>query len=426
MDLSDHFGRPRLAADIAQKLVHGPASKVIALIGSRGIGKSTFLRQEVAPAIRRLGALVVMADLWGETDKDPADVVVGAVQKALDANETIVARFAHAVGLKGVGFGSLSLAFDHGGAHEKRGGLWVYRSMEALSARMRRPIILIIDEAQQMLATERGDSMLYTLKATRDLLNNDRGLYGVRTVFTGSDRTKLLMMLGGRHTMYSASQFAFPELGEDFLHWVRRKYELPPSVDDALLERMFQRAESRPEVLMDAALRVALYGQFEGVSLRHAFERAVDRRLAKVHQPFLKAMDPLDPIDDAVLRVVAATPSTIAGFDSRTMALYGTVVRELDPDWNRAPKRRDIEQSLKRLTALKLMWGSVLGIHLLADPTLAGAMRRAGLLDIVPEIPGGRWPDSDEDLDAFIGSPCGAGPQTSEDASSGHLVPVDA
>lgn len=177
---------------------------------------------------------------------------------------------------------------------------------------------------------------------------------------------------------------------------------------------------------MDAALRVALYGQFEGAGVRYAFERAVDLRLAKVHQPFLKAMDPLDPIDDAVLRVVAATPSTIAGFDTRTMGLYRTVVQELDPDWSRAPERRDIEQSLKRLTALKLMWGSVLGIHMLADPTLAGAMRRAGLLDIVPAMPGGRRSDGDEDLDPFIVPTSGAGLQTSEDASSGHLAPVDA
>ncbi|MCA3235993.1 MAG: hypothetical protein INH06_27410, partial [Cupriavidus sp.] len=55
MDLSDHFGRPQLAAELAHKLVHGPCGKVIALIGSRGIGKSTFLRQEVAPAIGKLG-----------------------------------------------------------------------------------------------------------------------------------------------------------------------------------------------------------------------------------------------------------------------------------------------------------------------------------------------------------------------------------
>nr|WP_291455064.1 ATP-binding protein [Cupriavidus sp.] len=384
------------------------------------------MRQEVAPAIGKLGALVVMADLWGKPDEDPADVVIGAVQKVLDANESIVARFAHAVGLKGVGFGGVSLDIDVGGGQEKRGGLWVYRSMEALSARTRRPIILIIDEAQQLLATERGDSMLYTLKATRDLLNGDPGLYGLRTVFTGSDRTKLLMMLGGRHTMYSASRFAFPALGADFLHWVRSKYDLPDSVGDALLESMFERAEGRPEVLMDAALQVALYAPFDEAGVTHAFEWAVDIHLAKVHQPFLKSMDSLDPIDDAVLRVVAADPTTIAGFDKGTMGLYRTVVQELDPEWNRVPKRRDIEQSLKRLTALKLMWGSVLGIHMLADPTLAGAMRRAGLLDIVPEHPNRRRYDADDDLRQFVGRMPLARAHAADDASSECLVPTDA
>lgn len=426
MDLADHFGRPQLAAELAQKLVHGPCGKVIALIGSRGIGKSTFLRQEVAPAIGKLGALVVMADLWGKPDEDPADVVIGAVQKVLDANESIVARFAHAVGLKGVGFGGVSLDLELDDGTERRGGLWVYRSMEALSARTRRPIILIIDEAQQLLASKRGDSMLYTLKATRDLLNGDPGLYGLRTVFTGSERTKLLLMLGGRHTMYSASRFAFPALGADFLHWVRAKYDLPDSVGDALLERMFERAEGRPEVLMDATMQVALYAGVEAVSIRHAFERAVDFHLAEVHQPFLRSMDSLDPIDDAVLRVVAADPTTIAGFDKGTMDLYRTVVRALDPEWTRPPKRRDIEQSLKRLTALKLIWGSVLGIHMLADPTLAGAMRRAGLLDIVPEHPDRRRYDADHDLRQFVGRMPLARAQAADDASSECLVPTDA
>ena len=79
------FHRPAYAADMAQQLLKPTALQLqvrsgVFLSGIRRIGKTTFLRQDLIPALESRGALVVYVDLWADRSKNPASLVHEAVK----------------------------------------------------------------------------------------------------------------------------------------------------------------------------------------------------------------------------------------------------------------------------------------------------------------------------------------------------------
>ncbi|MDE3011469.1 MAG: hypothetical protein KGI67_11330 [Pseudomonadota bacterium] len=49
----------------------------------RRIGKTTFLRGDLIPALEAQGAIVVYVDLWSNIAAKPSDLLLGAVRKTL-------------------------------------------------------------------------------------------------------------------------------------------------------------------------------------------------------------------------------------------------------------------------------------------------------------------------------------------------------
>jgi len=74
------YRRNQYAADLAQQLLKPTALQVqvrsgVFLSGIRRIGKTTFLRQDLVPALEAMGALVIYVDLWVDRSKSPAALV---------------------------------------------------------------------------------------------------------------------------------------------------------------------------------------------------------------------------------------------------------------------------------------------------------------------------------------------------------------
>lgn len=77
--------------------------------------------------------------------------------------------------------------------------------------------MLIIDEAQQSLATEAGKNTMFALKAARDA-ENQLGLPNqFDLVMTGSHRDKLAALIHDQHTpFFGAHVRDFPTLGSNY------------------------------------------------------------------------------------------------------------------------------------------------------------------------------------------------------------------
>lgn len=192
------FRRQALAADLARKILEvsptSAASSGLFLAAPRRTGKSTFLREDLRPALEQAGALVVYADLWEDRRADPGDTIVSAVRQKLGRHEGVITRLARAAGMDKVELGGVSFSLDRVGLGE---GISLSIALAALSDEAKQPIALVIDEAQHAIVSEKGNDALFALKAARDELNSSRH-HGLRIVATGSNRDKLAMLRSGR------------------------------------------------------------------------------------------------------------------------------------------------------------------------------------------------------------------------------------
>ena len=85
---TDVFHRTAYAEQMAQQLLqpsplHMNVRSGVLLSGIRRVGKTTFLRQDLVPALEARGALVVYVDLWADRSKSPASLVHEAVRVTL-------------------------------------------------------------------------------------------------------------------------------------------------------------------------------------------------------------------------------------------------------------------------------------------------------------------------------------------------------
>ena len=87
--MGDIFLRPELAGQIARQLLQPSVLDVglrsgLFLSGLRRTGKTTFLRNDLIPALEQQGALVIYVDLWSDTQISPARLVRAAINKTLE------------------------------------------------------------------------------------------------------------------------------------------------------------------------------------------------------------------------------------------------------------------------------------------------------------------------------------------------------
>jgi len=229
MDKDPIYHRPVLAHRLASMLLgndplSGAGRSGLFLSAPRRTGKSTFLRNDLIPAVENAGAVAIYVDLWADKTRDAGDLIAEAIRDALAAQSGKVARGLRTLarikkaGAKGelAGFkGEFGFELETIGEPH---GTTLAKALEALYRRLEKPIVLIIDEAQHALSTERGADTLFALKAARDALNLAARKPQLAIVATGSARGKIADMVMRRNqAFYGASVETFPPLGEPFV-----------------------------------------------------------------------------------------------------------------------------------------------------------------------------------------------------------------
>ncbi len=264
------FHRTALADDLAARLLAPPATSAsgagLFLAAPRRTGKSTFLREDLRPALARRGALVIYADLWADKAADPGDVIVAAIRAALGQREGVIARLARSSGLDKVSLGGLAFTLDKIGLAR---GVSLSTALSALSDDAGTMTVLIVDEAQHAITSDHGADALFALKAARDELNSSSH-HGLRIVATGSNRDKLAMLRNSKdQAFFGAPLVNFPPLGPDYIDWFIAHLPFRQELDAAQVYQWFSEAAYRPEIL-GGAVDALVYdlearpGQFAG------------------------------------------------------------------------------------------------------------------------------------------------------------------
>ena len=284
------FPRKVLAESLVQplsgKVTLSDAPNGMFLFAPRGTGKSTFLQRDLIPALQRIGATPIYVDLWADKARDPALLIQEAIGRTIDQSQTMTARLAKKAGLASVGIaGVVNIDTRKIG---KPDGSTLPDALRALRDITNRPVALIIDEAQQALVSQAGETAMTALKSARDQLNKP-GMTNLMLNMSGSDRDKLLRLVKSCQAPFFGSQIdQLPLLGRDYVEHIcavistQRKGEKP---DTSILVKAFELFGNRPQLFNNAVSEAlsALEGaaaQFEQTVLAAAQSHWRDEALA--------------------------------------------------------------------------------------------------------------------------------------------------
>jgi hypothetical protein len=255
------FHRPQYANDLAQQLLKPTALQLqvrsgVFLSGIRRIGKTTFLRQDLIPALESMQALVIYVDLWADRSKSPALLMHEAVKSTLSEltspSAKVLERF------KGLNVGAAGFSFgfqvDSVG---KPGGATLSEVFTELVDKVSTNVVLILDEVQQALVTEDGNNLLFALKAARDAVNTRPGTPGYLLFLgTGSHKSLMADMATRRSQPFAGAVAAEHEpLGAEFVRWKLEQLQPLEGIKLPSQEVMYQgflAIGQRPEELQNA------------------------------------------------------------------------------------------------------------------------------------------------------------------------------
>ena len=376
------FHRTKLAQDIAGKLLQAPVTSAsgsgLFLAAPRRTGKSTFLREDLRPALEAMGALVIYVDLWEDRSADPGDVIVTAIRSALSKRDGVLKRLARSSGLEKVAVGGVAFSLDKVGLSK---GVSLTTALSALSDETRQLIVMILDETQHAITSTAGADALFALKAARDELNSSAH-HGLRIVATGSNRDKLAMLRNSKdQAFFGAPLIAFPPLGEDYVAWFVSKLPFAAELEADRVYAWFVEAGHRPEIIgaavdaltFDLAVRKGQYAKKFRALVREQLKASNDEALRVVHS--------LTPLQSAVLRVMVTAGSAFAPFEAQTMARYRATLAAIDPLAQVEPDPSNVQQALAALQEKALVWRAARGVYALEDTLLAELMRNEGLVE---------------------------------------------
>lgn len=229
------------------------------LSGLRRTGKTTFLRNDLIPALEQQGALVIYVDLWSDTKASPGALVRGAVRHALaELQSPTSSLLAKQAKLRQVDVAAMGFKFGFQlETLGKEGGATMAQAFTEVVEQAKADVVLIIDEVQQAVTSEDGNQMLLALKAARDAVNLQPHMPGsFLLIGTGSHRAQVSELTARRNQAFAgATSLPYPVLGRDYVeHVLQRLGEAGirplPSLDGAVA--CFETLGNRPEELGQA------------------------------------------------------------------------------------------------------------------------------------------------------------------------------
>ncbi len=262
--MGNFFRRTALAAQMAGQLLNpgvldeGLRSGLF-LSGMRRTGKTTFLLNDLIPALQAAGALVVYVDLWSDPRTSPAQLVRAALARALAELQSPASGVLQR--LKRVGAADIgAFGFKFGFKLESLGsaeGPTLAQVLTEVVDQAGTNLVLIVDEVQHAIASDDGHQMLLALKAARDAINPRPGTPGYFFfIGTGSHRALVGELTARRNQAFAgATSVAYPVLAADYVeHLLKRLAQegAAPLPSLAVASQAFATLGHRPEDMLNA------------------------------------------------------------------------------------------------------------------------------------------------------------------------------
>lgn len=388
MTSSTFYHRTDYASDMAKQLLQPSALQLqvrsgVFLSGIRRIGKTTFLRQDLMPALEAMGALVIYVDLWSDRSKNPAFQVHEAVRATLAQLQTPGTRLLER--FKGLSVGAAGFSFgfqvDTVG---KAGGATLAQVLVELVDQVKTNVVLIVDEVQQALGTDEGSNLLFALKAARDAVNARPGTPGyLLFVGTGSHKSLVADMATRRSQPFAgAVSTAYEPLGADFVHWKWQQLQAIEGVKlpaEAVMWEGFVALGQRPEELQHALMQ--LQSRPEAPDL--AFPIICATLASAAAEVELASIETLGALAGAIFdRIAQGGEAGESGlFSAEAIASYSQQLGV-------TVDTPQVQNMVDRLIAANLIHRQSHGVYAVADPFVRQVWRQRRPLRITPPAPG--------------------------------------
>ena len=375
------FHRPTLAGQLAHQILHtSPTSASpsgVFLAAPRRTGKSTFVREDLRPALEAKGAIVIYADLWADRNADPSELLAAAIRAEMSKYDKAIKKIAKGIGISGGKVGGIDFSLDRIGIGKD---VTLVQALAALSDEVKQPIVIVVDEAQHALTSQAGMDSLFALKAARDELNSSVH-FGLRLVCTGSNRDKLAMLRNSKdQAFYGAPLVAFPHLGKDYIEWFCRNVGLPAALDVEAVWTLFERAAWRPELLGAAADSLRFDFDIAAADVPGRFAAAVDEQIEVATTETMRVVHALTPLQAAVLYVLAESGTNYRPFEAATFDKYRKASKEAGESIAKVDVP-SIQAALQALQEKSLIWRASRGVYALEDASLREVLLGSGVED---------------------------------------------
>lgn len=367
------FHRPALAAQLADQILRSSPTSAspsgVFLAAPRRTGKSTFVREDLRPALERKKAVVIYVDLWADRHVDPSELLAFAIRAEMSGHDNAITKIAKGFGVSGGKVGGIDFSLDRIGIGKD---VTLAQALAALSDEVKEAIVLVIDEAQHALTSQAGMDSLFALKAARDELNSSAH-HGLRLVCTGSNRDKLAMLRNSKdQAFYGAPLVPFPHLGKDYIEWFCKNVGLPAALDPSAVFELFEKAGWRPELLGAAADSLRFDFGIAAADVPARFAQAVDEQIEVATTETLRVVHALTPLQTAVLYVLAESGTNYRPFEAATLAKYRQALTEAGEPTETAARVDvpSIQAALQALQDKSLIWRASRGVYALEDTSL--------------------------------------------------------
>lgn len=380
----DVFHRKSYAELMAGQLLSPTALQTqvrsgVFLSGIRRVGKTTFVRQDLIPALEARDALVIYVDLWADRTKSPTLLVQEAVRETLRQLQTpgsgLLQRF-KGLSAGGAGF-TFGFQLDSLGAPE---GTTLAQAFEELVSKAKTDVVLVIDEVQQAMNSDEGYNLLHALKAARDAVNAKPGTPGHFLLLgTGSHKSLITGMATRRSQPFTGALAAsFDLLGEDFVRWqfdriAATKGVVLPSLEVGLAG--FQMMGNRPEELLKALVQL----QSTQVPADQAFPIICSTLAAAAADVELRTIDEFGELGKAIFsRIAAGKEDGVSGlFSAEALTCY--TERTGSP-----VEANQVQNLTDKMVAANLIARPGHGIYTIADPFVRKVWLDRSALTVAP------------------------------------------
>ncbi|AZG17152.1 hypothetical protein [Cupriavidus pauculus] len=357
-----HFARPELAQAYLSAFELG-LSAARGLFARRRMGKTEFLRRDLLPAAVSGGYLTAYTNLW-DNRSSPETALVAALTHALEPKGAgaLMARLGAPVKkvkasakLTGVGEGTLEAELGKSGSDRTIALHEVLKQID----RAKKPLLLVIDEAQVLAGTDHSD-FAHALRAALDI-RKDR----IKVIFAGSSETTLRAMFArASEPFYNwAPLEPFPLLGDEFVSFTvkllnsmaRQKLTLEQG------KRAFEELHRTPEFFKRFIERYMMY-QPQGEAAALAYTKA--SVFSDEHS--LAQWRDMKPADRALLYLLARGESDL--HSAATLERLGKMI-------GKVATRNTTGHALRRLLAANLVTRLAMGDYRIEDEAFAEWIR---------------------------------------------------